>query len=292
MLQKVRFGKISYTTTRGLQLFTTPRPERSDHHTSHVSWIQEWRTLRFVETNDPADIPELAPALRPLGLKATARVEFVEKYGKKNTYEDGVEKFTKNISDPKSHIFKAMMRVAGGVEMLVGLSEWYVGFLDIAKIDPFAEKPVEDARGVAETVAEEKLEERGILEMGTFSTELDGQYRDPNPYVDMVRRMGNAYVGTIRGKKHVILRRLVVHPDFQRRGIGRKLMQWGLDEADRLGIVSWLFARPAGIQLYQRCGYVEVANISFDIPDGDPAIDAAPFIGMLRKAEAAKTFEQ
>ena len=266
---------------------TTTSSTRRDH----CDLKCEMDNLRYVETKNPADIPELAQ-LCVLGLEGDGRVEFVEKYGKKDTYQDGVEKFTENMSDPNTHIFKVMMQVAGGAEVLVGLSKWYVGFLDIPKTDPFAEKPVKDVRDVTETVAEEALEEGGIVRPGTFSTGVDGQYRDANPYVDMVRRMGNVYVGAIRGKKHVILRRLVVHPDFQRRGIGRKLMQWGLDEADRLGIVSWLFARPAGIQLYQRCGYVEVANITFDIPEGDPAIDAAPFIGMLRKAEPAKTLEQ
>ena len=248
-------------------------------------------TLRFVKTKDPADIHELAQ-LCVIGLEGDGRNEFVERYAGKNTYDDGVEKFTANMPDPNCHIFKAMVRVAGGAEILVGLSTWYVGFLATPKTDPFAEKPVEDAKDVSDRVAEVALKKKQIVKMGTFSTGLDGQYRDPDPYVDMVRRMGNEYVGTIRGKKHVILRRLIVHPDFQRRGIGRKLMQWGLDEADRLGIVSWLFARPAGMQLYQRCGYVEVANISFDVPDCDPAIDAAPFIGMLRKANPVKPLEQ
>jgi GNAT superfamily N-acetyltransferase len=33
---------------------------------------------------------------------------------------------------------------------------------------------------------------------------------------------------------HVSLGVLVVHPDYQKRGIGKMLMQWGLDEADRM----------------------------------------------------------
>lgn len=56
-------------------------------------------------------------------------------------------------------------------------------------------------------------------------------------------------------------------------------MQWGIDTADELGIVSWLMARPAGMRLYEKTGFAEVATIPFNVPD----LDIPPAIAMLRK---------
>jgi len=77
------------------------------------------------------------------------------------------------------------------------------------------------------------------------------------------------------------LRRLFIHPDYQRRGIGRKLLQWGVDLADREKLVAWLHARPAGSKLYESAGWRAVASIEVKVPD----LDVAPLVSMLRQPQ-------
>ncbi|KAL4866235.1 hypothetical protein BDV12DRAFT_138390 [Aspergillus spectabilis] len=59
-------------------------------------------------------------------------------------------------------------------------------------------------------------------------------------------------------RKRVELEGLFVHPEYQRRGIARELLQWGLEEAEKLGLEVYLEATPAGRPFYSRCGFETV----------------------------------
>ena len=74
------------------------------------------------------------------------------------------------------------------------------------------------------------------------------------------------------------LRRMIVHPDHQRKGIASEMIKWGVDLADRENIVGWLLARPAGSKLYEKNGWRPFATLPFDVPD----IQVDPMIAMLR----------
>ncbi len=74
---------------------------------------------------------------------------------------------------------------------------------------------------------------------------------------------------------------MVVHPNHQRKGIGQKLLQWGMDLADREKIVGWLFARPAASKLYEKNGWRAVDSIAVDVP----GMVVAPLVSMLRKPQ-------
>ncbi|PRQ71921.1 hypothetical protein AAT19DRAFT_10036 [Rhodotorula toruloides] len=79
---------------------------------------------------------------------------------------------------------------------------------------------------------------------------------------------------------------LVVSPKAQRKGVGRALIQWGCDEADRLGVPAWLEAserasRPLplphlrltvsrqveGFGLYQKMGFERAREDVYAGPD-------------------------
>ena len=45
---------------------------------------------------------------------------------------------------------------------------------------------------------------------------------------------------------------LAAHPDYQRRGAGSMLLQWGCDMADKDGVALYVDASKAGAPLYQR----------------------------------------
>lgn len=53
---------------------------------------------------------------------------------------------------------------------------------------------------------------------------------------------------------------LAVHPDFQGRGAGRKLVEWGLQRAEEEGICASVIAAKGKDSFYRKCG--------FDILDG------------------------
>jgi GNAT superfamily N-acetyltransferase len=81
---------------------------------------------------------------------------------------------------------------------------------------------------------------------------------------------------------------MMVHPEHQRKGIGRKLIQWGLDVADKQKIVSWLNARPAAAKLYQDAGFKTVAVLEVHIGEGDEPLDVPPGLAMLREPQPYK----
>lgn len=57
------------------------------------------------------------------------------------------------------------------------------------------------------------------------------------------------------------LRIIVTHPDFERRGIGGMLMEWGLNRSREDDIPCVLEASPVGENLYLRKGFKIVAPI-------------------------------
>ena len=78
---------------------------------------------------------------------------------------------------------------------------------------------------------------------------------------------------------------MMVHPGHQRKGIGKKLLQWGLDLADEEKIVSWLFARPAATKLYESAGFKAVGLLEVQIPEEDEPLDVPAGVAMLREPQ-------
>lgn len=55
-----------------------------------------------------------------------------------------------------------------------------------------------------------------------------------------------------------------VDPKAQRMGIGRKLLQWGIDRSEEESIPACLEASQAGLPLYQKMGFRQIAWMDFD----------------------------
>ena len=61
-----------------------------------------------------------------------------------------------------------------------------------------------------------------------------------------------------REEGYMWLNFLAVEPDFQRRGVGRRLMEWGIKKADGEGLKVGLVASPMGEKLYESVGFRHV----------------------------------
>ncbi|KAK2827851.1 hypothetical protein FQN49_007275 [Arthroderma sp. PD_2] len=94
------------------------------------------------------------------------------------------------------------------------------------------------------------------------------------------RRMG--------GKPHILLYLLIVHPDYQRRGIGGAFIRDGVQQAEKLGVPAWLEASTAGFSVYKAHGFEVVEEFSLRLADygGREEDGEAPSWGMLKPAPA------
>jgi GNAT superfamily N-acetyltransferase len=75
-----------------------------------------------------------------------------------------------------------------------------------------------------------------------------------------------------------------VHPDYQRRGIARQLLQWGLDLADSEALVSYLNGRPHARRLYEKAGFTTVDVVPMPVP----GLEVADMIVMIRQPQQVK----
>jgi ribosomal protein S18 acetylase RimI-like enzyme len=62
------------------------------------------------------------------------------------------------------------------------------------------------------------------------------------------------------GDGYVWLQFIGIDPSFQRRGLGGKLMQWGMDRARIERVPAGLVASPQGVGLYQKWGFEDVGK--------------------------------
>ena len=74
---------------------------------------------------------------------------------------------------------------------------------------------------------------------------------------------------------------MCVNPDFQKRGLGRLLMEWGLAKMDGLGLEGFIEATDSGKGLYAKCGYRFVEEVSVNVDQADPSAEWKKLSGQL-----------
>jgi GNAT superfamily N-acetyltransferase len=86
--------------------------------------------------------------------------------------------------------------------------------------------------------------------------------------VEMVEAFGakhgalkDKYLG---GRAHVYLHVLMTRPGFQRKGVGTLALQWGVDQADALGLPAYIESSEQGAGLYKKFGFKEIDVSPFD----------------------------
>ncbi|KAK3628655.1 hypothetical protein LTR56_018470 [Elasticomyces elasticus] len=97
-----------------------------------------------------------------------------------------------------------------------------------------------------------------------WSTPKDAEYaKSIMSYISQTR---HDYVRSLDGNA-VHLNTLAVLPGYQRKGIGGRLMDWGLRKADELGFDAWVEGSVPGRPLYEKHGFVFQGDIAIIVPD-------------------------
>ncbi|KAK6436650.1 hypothetical protein LTR95_007152 [Oleoguttula sp. CCFEE 5521] len=133
-----------------------------------------------------------------------------------------------DFQDPANHYWKA---VDSKTKEMVACADW--GF--------HLESKVEECEGLTEESGPpEDWPEGGNWKLKRFYRLNTG-------------RMIKQYIGE---KPYIMLNVLTVLPEHQGRGAGKKLLQWGVEEADKLHVCMCLESTPAGLALYKQMGFV------------------------------------
>ncbi|KAF2200009.1 acyl-CoA N-acyltransferase, partial [Delitschia confertaspora ATCC 74209] len=113
----------------------------------------------------------------------------------------------------------------------------------------------------------------GYLEPGEFQcvdTEMSGERKckdmpsccDEDALDEVRRVLRSKREGVLRGDWNVWeLSQVFVDPSYQRQGVGRKLLEWGIKQADQDGVPMYLEATPPGKVMYERLGF-EVLDVA------------------------------
>ena len=57
----------------------------------------------------------------------------------------------------------------------------------------------------------------------------------------------------------------MVHPAWQRRGVGSAMIRWALEHLHLDTIPVWLFGQPDGHHLYRKFGWRDVEEVDMDL---------------------------
>lgn len=149
------------------------------------------------------------------------------------------------FKEPHVKEFKAVHAATG---KLVGLTRWAV-----YAEDQVVEKSVEEV--VEARLAADIPERRDDVARAIYTAIELGKREFLG-----VGTLENNEKGIIL-RKRVELEAILVHPDYQRKGIAKRLLAWGIEEAERLGVDLWLQATEEGRPVYERAGFQPLREV-------------------------------
>jgi ribosomal protein S18 acetylase RimI-like enzyme len=82
-----------------------------------------------------------------------------------------------------------------------------------------------------------------------------------------------AIFDAVYGDKQLNLMVLATHPDYQRRGAGTALLDWGKQKAKEEGLKLTLFSSPQGYKLYRKMGFEEVGVTHIQVDGEEELLD-------------------
>lgn len=107
--------------------------------------------------------------------------------------------------------------------------------------------------------------------------------RDANParvekYAEEFSKAKSHFFQQPYGDKNLYLSILACHPAYQRRGIGKQLVNWGLDKAKQEGLDLTVFGSPMGSLLYRNVGFKEVGKFRVQVDGEEEFLDTLAMV--------------
>ncbi|KAL4805128.1 acyl-CoA N-acyltransferase [Aspergillus unguis] len=162
-------------------------------------------------------------------------------------------------TEPNSHSFKAVDSETGA---LAGISRWTI-YEEDQEVDKSVSEIVEERLSV-------RIPERRDDELRKMYTIIQEGKRDLLSVSSAEYTAGKG--DGVKYKKRVELENLAVHPDYQGQGIARRLLQWGIEEAARLGLDVHLEATRAGRPVYERMGFEVLRTVPYGGEGGETEV--------------------
>jgi len=97
----------------------------------------------------------------------------------------------------------------------------------------------------------------------------DGDPRRMQAWTAITAKSKAEVFDSVFGPRHIHLQILATHPNYQRRGAGRALCEWGARFAERIAAPITVFASPIGSLLYRNAGFMLVENVKVQVAEDD-----------------------
>ncbi|KAK8041575.1 hypothetical protein PG994_014582 [Apiospora phragmitis] len=137
------------------------------------------------------------------------------------------------LKDPHSRYLLAVNDSQSGVDAVVAMAKW---------IAPSAEPKAPEAENWAAKMA--------------WPDDVDGALG--TDFFTMLEQKHKEHMGS---RPHWYLELLAVRKSYHGKGLGKHLLSWGLERADKDGLETYLQASPAGVPLYRKYGFEDIETV-------------------------------
>ena len=73
----------------------------------------------------------------------------------------------------------------------------------------------------------------------------------------------------MKGKPYILMHGMAVSPEWQGKGVGKRLLGWGIEKADRKGLDCWVNASEVALGCFEKFGWKQVGFVEVDLADWD-----------------------
>ena len=71
----------------------------------------------------------------------------------------------------------------------------------------------------------------------------------------------------MKGTPYILMHGLAVLPEWQGKGVGKRLLEWGVGEADKKGLDCWVDASEATLGFFEKFGWKQVGSVEVNLAD-------------------------
>jgi GNAT superfamily N-acetyltransferase len=159
-------------------------------------------------------------------------------------------------STPQPTLFKATNNLTGNI---IGIAHWTIHTTD--------EEITQSVTDIVTDIVAASIPEMNRDAVRGFYTMVTEGKRDvlrvDVPVRGVYGRTGKSFP-VVKLCRRVELETVFVHPAYRRRGVASALLEWGVAEAERLGLLVHLEATEEGRRVYERVGFEVVRGEWFD----------------------------